>query len=231
MTVTESPANHWPPPPPHEPPSITDRWLAIYADAIGDPHLGLVDVLDYQATGRNPFTALAPAVDRRDELIAALIDEVRRLRPADATPADPPSPPPVLFPTDATRPQRLVAALDWARDHEAITVVIVDGDGTVRIPCPDGWTPEWVLCHPDIGGSSGDRRLRQLRANGGTVEHREPGLYRARRDPRVGRHVEDVHGVRGVVTDVHGDDLRVRWPDGITEWVGEHVVDFAGEAP
>lgn len=160
---------------------LTDRWLDVYGAAAAIDHtrrvhvwscLGLPEVLAFQFEGLDPFATSGQWVpDHRGDLVVALIDEVRRLR------GSPPLPTvePIEFTDSMSASDRIVATLRLGAVHEAIAVDTPAG--FVTWPCPDGWVPGWLLCHPHIGGHSGDRRVRQLRNRYDTIE-KDGGNYR-----------------------------------------------------
>jgi len=67
-----------------------------------------------------------------------------------------------------TRKDKVLRALQMARRSGFVVVPTVGKIGDT----PDGWVDGWVLCHPGIGGSEGLRRLRELRADGVTIDKR-----------------------------------------------------------
>lgn len=66
-----------------------------------------------------------------------------------------------------TRKARVLAALTQASRNGR-----VEGEGWRRT-CDDGWVDGHVLCRPDLGGSEGLRRLRELRGDGHEIEKRD----------------------------------------------------------
>lgn len=73
-----------------------------------------------------------------------------------------------------TRKDRVLQLLQTASAEGCVILESLDWpDGpVVKYPTPNGWVPVFVLCRPDTGGSQGDRRLRELRADGVAVESR-----------------------------------------------------------
>jgi len=65
-----------------------------------------------------------------------------------------------------TRKERVLAVLEAAA---AGGVVVVNGS---QIPHDEGWVNGHELTRPDVGGSEGLRRLRELKADGHDIEMR-----------------------------------------------------------
>lgn len=68
---------------------------------------------------------------------------------------------------EMTRRERVLGALGMARRNGELRY-----GRELRVATPKGWVDGWALCHPGIGGSEGLRRLRELRADGYTIEMR-----------------------------------------------------------
>jgi hypothetical protein len=71
-----------------------------------------------------------------------------------------------------TRQTKVYDALRFAWANGYIITTMNDGVHRTRHPCDQGWVDGHVLCHPQIGGSEGLRRLRELRADGHRIERR-----------------------------------------------------------
>lgn len=81
-----------------------------------------------------------------------------------------------------TRKEKVLQYLEYARRIGTGSLVGPEGYGRIE----DGWVDGHVLCRPQVGGSEGLRRLRELRADGIEIEQRNhPIRGRATRQYRL----------------------------------------------